>query len=76
MRLLEQMQTQYEVLNNKARFVRLVILQELKVLGQKKLDVENQLITLQFAKIDNDFKYLMSLSISQFTLELSDKLFQ
>jgi DNA topoisomerase-2 len=63
------------VLENKARFVKMVTDEELVVFKKKKSDIEHELEELNFVKIDESFDYLLGIKTYQYTLEEIEKLY-
>ena len=73
--MVENMEKLKAVLENKARFVKMVTDEELVVFKKKKVDLEQELVNLNFVKIDESFDYLLSIKTYQYTLEEMDKLY-
>ena len=63
------------ILENKARFVKLVTDEELVIFKKKKADLESELTGLNFVKIDGCFDYLLGIKTYQYTLEEMKKLY-
>ncbi len=61
-------------INNKYKFVKMVIDGEIKIFRQSKKFIEEQLIKNEFVKIDNNFDYLIKMPIINFSLELLEEL--
>ena len=73
--MVETMEKLKIVLENKARFVKMVTDEELVVFKKKKSDLEHELEELNFVKIDATFDYLLGIKTYQYTLEEMKKLY-
>jgi DNA topoisomerase-2 len=63
------------ILENKARFVKMVTDEELVVFKKRKSDLEREIKGLNFVKIDESFDYLLGIKTYQYTLEEMEKLY-
>ena len=73
--MVESLEKLQVVLENKARFVRMVTDEELVVFKKKKVDLVEELIELNFVKIDDCFDYLLNIKTYQYTMEEMEKLY-
>ena len=73
--MVENMEKLKVILENKARFVRMVTDESLVVFKKKKCDLERELEGLNFVKIDESFDYLLGIKTYQYTLEEMEKLY-
>jgi DNA topoisomerase-2 len=62
------------IMNEKARFIDLIIKGKLKVQNLPKTKVIEQLEGLKFKKFDGDFEYLLRMPISSLTIDMYNKL--
>jgi DNA gyrase/topoisomerase IV subunit B len=61
-------------LSEKMRFIQLVMDGELVVFKRRKIEIVENLETLNFSKIDNNYDYLINISLSSFTQDRLDDL--
>jgi DNA topoisomerase-2 len=73
--LLDNMEKLKVVLDNKAKFVRMVVEGDLVVFKKKRADLEQELNQLKFIKIDDTYDYLLGIKTYQYTLEEITKLY-
>ena len=72
--LLREYKFQADVASNKARFVRKVVDSELIIFKRKKAEVEGDLQTLEFKKVQDSWDYLLHIKTVQYTEEAIAKL--
>ena len=63
-----------KVLDNKARFIKMIVENELKIMKRKKVDIEKDLEKHSFDKVNDSFDYLLSLPVSTLTIEKYNEL--
>jgi DNA topoisomerase-2 len=73
--LLDNMEKLKVVLDNKAKFVRMVVEGDLVVFKKKRAELEQELTQLKFIKIDDTYDYLLGIKTYQYTLEEITKLY-
>jgi DNA topoisomerase-2 len=69
-----ELESALKVLNAKARFVREVISQDIKLLGIKNADLEEILDAREYERIENSFGYLTRMPMSSLTAEKASAL--
>ena len=67
--LLKKLQDDIEVLNNKIRFIKAVVSQEIIVHTMKKCDLESRILDDGYMKVDGKFDYLVRIPIYNLTLD-------
>ena len=67
--MLKEYKYQAEIASNKARFVRKVVDDEIKIFKRKKVDVERDLQTMEFKQVQETWEYLLNIKTVQYTEE-------
>ena len=67
--LLEVLHNQLSVLENKVKFINMVIKKEIIIFAKKKIEVENILIESKFTKMNDSYDYLLNMKLYTLTLE-------
>lgn len=67
--LLSELNKQNSLLSNRARFIKMMIDDEINIRNRAKNDVIEELKNLQFLQIDGSFDYLLNMSIQSLTKE-------
>ncbi len=73
---LDELKKDILLISNKARFILMVVNEELIINKRKRVDIENDLIKNDFPKLgnNNNFDYLLSMPIYQLTMEKIEEL--
>jgi len=72
--LISKLEREYKVLSNRAKFIKAILDNKLKVNNVKKSDIIISIGKLGLDKIDNTYDYLLRMPIYSLTKELFDKL--
>lgn len=64
------------LMDNKAKFIKAIIDEKLKINNKKREIIENQIIALNIDKIDGNYQYLFNMNIQYLTKEKYDELIQ
>ena len=72
--MLQEYKYQAELASNKARFVKEMVEETIKVFKRKKADVESELERKEFKKIQDTYDYLLNIRTSQYTEEAMNDL--
>jgi DNA topoisomerase-2 len=72
--LLAKLASELQVLSNRARFIKSIIDGKLIINSRKRQDIESDLATMSFDKIDGSYTYLISMPIHSLTQEKFDEL--
>jgi DNA topoisomerase-2 len=72
--MLDTLKEELVVLENKSRFIRMVVEDELVIFKKKKAALELELEVLKFARISESFDYLLNIRTFQYTEEAIEKL--
>jgi DNA topoisomerase-2 len=75
-KMLSNLRDELLVLDNRARFIKMIIDNELSINGRKKVELENDLDKFKFNKRDGSWNYLTSLPVYTLTKEKFDELKQ
>lgn len=63
------MENELNIISNKARFIKMIIEKELKIMKRKEIDIINDLIKLKFDKNNDSYNYLLNMQIYNMTYE-------
>ena len=72
--LITQLEKDIEILNNKIRFIKSVVSEEIKVTQLKKQDLEARICADGYLKIDDKYDYLIRIPIYNLTLDQVESL--
>ena len=72
--LLENIKKELVTLTNRARFIKMIIDEKLKISMRKKADIENDLEQYSFDKVNDSYSYLISMPIHSLTKEKYEEL--
>lgn len=72
--LMKQYQSQAEVAKNKARFVKMVVDETLRVFKVKRADLEQSIESHEFKKVNGNYDYLLNIKTYQYTAECIEEL--
>lgn len=72
--LLSKYNKEYEILESKIRFIMAIIDERLYVFKKSKAEIEEQLITLIFPRVEKTFRYLTDMPIYSFSKEKIEEL--
>ena len=72
--ILSNLLEQNTILENKIKFIEKINSGEIIVSNKSKTDIEKQLVKLKIKKINNDYEYLLKLSIYSLTKEKIEEL--
>lgn len=75
-KMLSNLKDELLVLDNRARFIKMIIDNELSINGRKKVELESDLDKFKFNKRDGSWNYLTSLPVHTLTKEKFDELKQ
>ena len=70
----KQLEQKVILLSNKAEFVQKIVGEEIIIFKRKKSDLEAQIVTHGFKKIDGNYDYLLNIKTYQYTEEAIDNL--
>jgi DNA topoisomerase-2 len=71
---LDELKKDILLISNKARFILMVVNEELIINKRKRVEIEDDLFENDFPKINNNYDYLLSMPIYQLTLEKIEEL--
>lgn len=71
---LDKSLNELKVLSNRARFIKLIIDQKLKINNRPKTDIIEDVLNLKFDKVNDTFDYLLNMSIVSLTKERYEQL--
>ena len=72
--MVKTMTAECELLRNKARFIKMVVEDEIIIFKRKKAQIESDLVKHKFLKVDDSYDYLMNVKTYQYTEESIDKM--
>jgi DNA topoisomerase-2 len=72
--MIKSMNADVELLTNKARFVQMVVDDQIVIFKRKKTELEKELNTKNFAKFDGTYNYLLDIKTYQYTIEAITKM--
>jgi DNA topoisomerase II len=67
--MVKTMTAECELLRNKARFIKMVVEDEIIIFKRKRAEIEGDLVKHKFIKVDGSFDYLMNIKTYQYTEE-------
>ena len=72
--MIKSMTADVDLLTNKARFVQMVVDDQIVIFRRKKADLEKDLEAKKFAKVDGAYNYLLDIKTYQYTIEAITKM--
>jgi DNA topoisomerase-2 len=72
--MLDKLQHEVNVLSNRGKFIKAILDGKLEIKNRKKEELINDIASLELAKIDDSFDYLLRMPLWSLTKELFDKL--
>ena len=72
--MIKSMTAEMELLTNKSRFIQMVVDDKIIIFKRKKADLESELETKKFMKVDGAYNYLLDIKTYQYTIEAITKM--
>jgi len=72
--LLNELENQLKLISWKVKFILLIVEKKLEINNKKKVEIEAELLTKKFPKIDNSYNYLLTMPIYNLTNEKIEEL--
>jgi DNA topoisomerase-2 len=72
--LLHELENQLKLISWKVKFILLIVEKKLEINNKKKVEIEADLQTKKFPKIDNSYNYLLTMPIYNLTNEKIEEL--
>jgi DNA topoisomerase-2 len=72
--MIKSMTDEVQFLDNKARFIQMVVNDEIVIFKRKKADLESELTVKNFAKVNDSYNYLLDIKTYQYTEEAIAKM--
>lgn len=72
--IIAQLERELKILNNRARFIKSIIENKIKINNRQKTDIINDLIAMKFDMVDDSYSYLLSMAIYSLTKEVYEEI--